>query len=580
MRGKDSEQNAKQFFQCTDVIKSAGKKVGVLAKQVVTGPFADEWIAALGEISKEVEEIDITTALSAVLATKDPQELLAIRDASRVCTVLMTQVFVEEMSEILDAEKKVSHRKLSEIVDHKIDDKKFFASFKQKLSPDFSPERLDWNYGPVVQSGGIYDLRIGVESNDSNLTPGIIIAGMGLRYNSYCSLLARTYLVDPSKSQESAYKLLQSIHETIIAEAKDGVTAKELYNKALGTVRSKKPDLEKYFVKNIGAGIGIETRDAAFVLNGKSSRVLKDGMTFSISTGFNDIPNSDDNNDKKAATFSLILTDTVRINTNEKAAVFTRSAAYDIEAVSFFFQDDKPEAESSPKAKVKKDSKIGAVATSNIKSSRLRAERSTQADGEAEQRRKEHQKELAQRRQQQGLENHKSSTGDQNGVTEKKFKRFESYKRDAQLPSQVKDLVVVVDEKSNTIILPIMGRAVPFHIHTIKNASVNIEGEYAFLRINFLSPGQGVGRKDDQPFEDPSAHFVRSLTFRSEDRDRMHKVVEKITDLRKSLTKREQEKKELEDVVEQEKLIEIRSKSNEILDKHHLTLDRSQTDKT
>lgn len=549
----------------------------MIAKQVATGPFADEWTAALGDISKEVEEVDISAALSAVLAAKDPQELLAIRDASRVCTVLMTQVFVEEMSEILDAEKKVSHKKLSEIVDRKIDDKKFFAGFKSKLSPDFSPERLDWNYGPVVQSGGKYDLRIGVESDNSNLTPGIIIAGLGLRYNSYCSLLARTYLVDPNKSQEAAYKLLQNIHETVINEAKDGVAAKDLYNKALGIVRSKKPDLEKYFVKNIGAGIGIETRDPSFVLTSKNSRVLKDGMTFSISTGFVDVPNTD-SKDKNASTYSLALTDTVRINANEKAAVFTRSSLFDLGAVSFFFQEDKPAVEASPKAgKVKKDSKIGAVATSNIKSSRLRAERSTQADGEAEQRRKEHQKELAQRRQQQGLENYKSSIGDQNGVVEKKFKKFESYKRDAQFPSQVKDLVVVVDEKANTIILPIMGRAVPFHIHTIKNASVNIEGEYAFLRINFLSPGQGVGRKDDQPFEDPSAHFVRSLTFRSEERDRMHKVVEKITDLRKSLVKREQEKKELEDVVEQEKLIEIRSRSHTSFPVALLILSRSQT---
>lgn len=45
-----------------------------------------------------------------------------------------------------------------------------------------------------------------------------------------------------------------------------------------------------------------------------------------------------------------------------------------------------------------------------------------------------------------------------------------------------------------------MGRAVPFHIHTIKNASKSDESEWSFLRINFPSPGQGVGRKNDQPF--------------------------------------------------------------------------------
>jgi nucleosome binding factor SPN SPT16 subunit len=111
------------------------------------------------------------------------------------------------------------------------------------------------------------------------------------------------------------------------------------------------------------------------------------------------------------------------------------------------------------------------------------------------------------------------------------------------------------------VVLPIMGRPVPFHIQTIKNASKSDEGDFAFLRINFLSPGQGVGRKDDQPFEDASAHFVRSLTFRSHDGDRLQDIANQIGNMKKDAVKREQEKKEMEDVVEQDKLVEIRSKN-------------------
>lgn len=122
-------------------------------------------------------------------------------------------------------------------------------------------------------------------------------------------------------------------------------------------------------------------------------------------------------------------------------------------------------------------------------------------------------------------------------------------------------MTVYVDHKASTVIVPIMGRPVPFHINTIKNASKSDEGEYAYLRINFLSPGQGVGRKDDQPFEDPSAHFVRNLTLRSKNNDRLAQVAQDITELRKTALRREQEKKELEDVVEQDKLVEIRSMS-------------------
>lgn len=37
----------------------------------------------------------------------------------------------------------------------------------------------------------------------------------------------------------------------------------------------------------------------------------------------------------------------------------------------------------------------------------------------------------------------------------------------------------------------------PFHINTIKNANKNEEGEYTYLRINFQTPGQLTGKKED-----------------------------------------------------------------------------------
>ena len=467
----------------------------------------------------------------------------------------MTQYFVEEMSEILDAEKKVTHKQLAEQMDKKIDDAKFFS----KLLTDFSVNQLDWVYGPVIQSGGNYDLKLSATSDDNNLHAGTIIAGIGLRYKSYSSILARTYLVDPNTSQESNYKLLLSIHDAVIKEAQEGVVVKDLYNKALEIIRSKKPEMEKHFLKNVGGGIGIETRDSALILNGKNTRTLRDGMTLCITTGLSDIINPDPQ-DKTSKTYSLLISDTVRIKRDSPTVVFTNAAPSDLESTSFFFKDDVEEEQQAPKAAGKKDSKAAAVASTNIVKTKLRAERNTQVDEGAEARRRQHQKELAQKKQAEGLERYSEATGDQNGVTQKKFKRFESYKRDNQLPSRVKDLVIVVDQKAGTVCLPIMGRAVPFHINTIKNASKSDEGEFTYLRINFLSPGQGVGRKDDQPFEDPNAHFVRSLTFRSKDAGRMGDISEQITELRKSMVRREQEKKEMEDVVEQDKLTEIRSR--------------------
>lgn len=74
------------------------------------------------------------------------------------------------------------------------------------------------------------------------------------------------------------------------------------------------------------------------------------------------------------------------------------------------------------------------------------------------------------------------------------------------------------------------------------------------MRVNVADPSQ--------PFEDPNATFIRSATFRSTDHAHMQKVSEQITNLRKAQNKRENDRKELADVVEQEKLIEIKGTSS------------------
>lgn len=61
------------------------KKVGTIAKDSSAGPFVDEWKKAFGDISKDVEEVDITTALSAAaLAVKDENELVSLNNADEL----------------------------------------------------------------------------------------------------------------------------------------------------------------------------------------------------------------------------------------------------------------------------------------------------------------------------------------------------------------------------------------------------------------------------------------------------------------------------------------------------------------
>lgn len=67
---------------CSQLTTNPQGKVGTFPKDTASGPFADEWKRAFAEISKDVEEVDITPALSAAFAIKDSDEL--VRSASCV----------------------------------------------------------------------------------------------------------------------------------------------------------------------------------------------------------------------------------------------------------------------------------------------------------------------------------------------------------------------------------------------------------------------------------------------------------------------------------------------------------------
>ena len=74
-------------------------------------------------------------------------------------------------------------------------------------------------------------------------------------------------------------------------------------------------------------------------------------------------------------------------------------------------------------------------------------------------------------------------------------------------------LQIFVDRKAQTVILPVNGFAVPFHINTIKNASKNDEGEFTYLRVNFQSPGQLAGKKEDTVWTLLHSRYLRLMSF-------------------------------------------------------------------
>ena len=132
-------------------------------------------------------------------------------------------------------------------------------------------------------------------------------------------------------------------------------------------------------------------------------------------------------------------------------------------------------------------------------------------DSTAEEKRKKHQRELMEKMNEKALKRIKE--GPQASKEEKARKAPISYKSPGQLPreSEVKQLKIYVDKKYETIILPIFGVPVPFHIATVKNISTSIEGDYTYLRINFFHPGASVGKDGFGYATTPDASFLKEL---------------------------------------------------------------------
>ena len=554
-RTKDADNNKKLWDDLVGELKQV-HKVGIITKDKFQGKLINEWEPIWDSVKGELELIDVSVQLSQCWETKDTKELSRITMAAKTSSEFMNY-FSDEMVRVVDEELKVSHSKLTERVENKIDEDKFLAQLKKKFGSQLDLNLLDWCYTPIIQSGGKYDLRPSAQSNDDNLHGGVVIASLGIRYMSYCSNIARTFLVDPTPEVDKNYDFLIAVQKKVISLLKPGITGSKIYTETLEFIKSERPELEKHFTKNVGWIIGLEFRDNTFLLNPKNERELPDNSTFDLTIGFQNLAN-EASKDPKTKNYSLLLTDTVKIVDSTPSVIteYTKTRA----DVSFFFKDETENVKkevldlADDDVKPKRDT---TGANSKILKSKLRTETKNH-DELDDTRQRQQQKELHEKRQREGLSRFSDTSATNPNERKVIFKKYESYVRETQIPTMVKDLKAHVDFKTQTILIPISGRPVPFHINSYKNGSKTDEGDYTYLRLNFNSPGVGgnTSKKDEIPYEDDgSKQFVRSITLRSRDAEHMAQVFKDISDLKKESQKKEADKKNMADVVAQAELI-------------------------
>ncbi|KAL9700526.1 hypothetical protein quinque_003967 [Culex quinquefasciatus] len=557
VRDKNDKDKA-NFEKLLEAIKGSkgGKTLGVFSKDNFPGEFCETWKKFLKEQS--FESVDISVPMGYIMCAKEDSEIITIKKACLVTVDVFNKYLKDHIMEIIDADKKVKHVKLSEGVEQALTDKKYVSGV--------DVNQLDMCYPAIIQSGGNYSLKFSAFSDKNYLHFGSIICALGARYKSYCSNIVRTLLVNPTDTIQKHYTFLLNLEEELLKVMVPGKKLSDVYEFGLEYAKKEEPKLVDKLTKTFGFAVGLEFRENSMIIGPKCAAVLKKGMAFSVNVGLSGLENKEAS-DKESKVYALFVGDTVLVNDESPASVLTQSKKK-IKNIGIFLKDDDDDEEEEEEVKTKKGPEIlgRSGKRSTVLESKLRNEQNS------EEKRKLHQKELAVALNEKAKER-LAKQGDGKEV-EKVRKSTVSYKGVNQMPreAEVKELKLFVDRKYETVIMPIFGVPVPFHISTIKNISQSVEGDYTYLRINFFHPGATMGKTETGMYPSPDATFVKEVTYRSTNMkepgeiappsSNLNTAFRLIKEVQKRFKTREAEEREKEDLVKQDTLVLSQNKGN------------------
>jgi nucleosome binding factor SPN SPT16 subunit len=215
-----------------------------------------------------------------------------------------------------------------------------------KIGVKVSPETVDSCYFPIIQSGGVYDIRISGQSNGDYLSPDVIVASLGAKYKDYCAHLSRTFMVDAPKKVETTYSLLMATYDACLEQMSIGNEFKDVLQGARNFLSTRNSALLAHLPKTLGFAIGIQFRDSSLILNDKNTTKFVENMIIALTVGFHNVALEEEDKKgsgealKKMNVFSLLLADTVRIQKDSTPEILTK-ASKEFGDVSYSISENK-----------------------------------------------------------------------------------------------------------------------------------------------------------------------------------------------------------------------------------------------
>uniref|UniRef100_A0A914LQU9 FACT complex subunit n=1 Tax=Meloidogyne incognita TaxID=6306 RepID=A0A914LQU9_MELIC len=536
-----TDKDKDNFEKLLGKLIDAGRHIGCFTKDKPDSPFAKAWDAGLKAKNLSVE--DISLPFAKIFAVKDDKEIELLKHSAHA-TVNAWNYLRRKIVDIVDTEKRIKQSRLAEDLEKSMVNVQVQGELAKK-------NILEVCYCPIIQSGENCALKFSAQSPDKLLHFGSIASTLGARYSSYCTNVARTLMVMPTELMEQLYELLLTTEAAIIDALKPGRPISEAYEAGINHFKEQKPDYLQYLVKNFGFVTGIEFRESGLLINERCNHLVEKNMTFIVAVGLQNFPNKEAKDDDKK-TCSIFISDTILVCEDGPNDILTIAAKNRLRSNSIRFREETAKSSKEVEETLSTRTKRSVVLQDQTRHKQTNEEK-----------RKERQKELAEQMNKEAKErllSNKSGTAE----AKKAKKSNTSYKSEEKFPDEheVEKLMIYVDKKHDTIIVPIFGIPVPFHISMVKNASLANEGDFSYLRINFTHPGSQIG-KENPHFA--LAKYLKELSFKSSNvREpgevnapslNLQNAARMIKELQKRFRTLEAEEREKEGAVKQDKLI-------------------------
>ena len=205
-------------------------------------------------------------------------------------------------------------------------------------------------------------------------------------------------------------------------------------------------------------------------------------MAFLLILSFKDLVS------EKGMKYTLQLSDIVVVKLGNSHEIFTKDIPKSINDITYNMED---EDEKNEKDKNAKNQNNGSNTNAGYRTRRAAQQ---QEDEKNEINRKQHQLELLEKKNKEYEERFKKNKliDEDVQITKKQLSSIKSYNNKTQFPVDLRLNKIYVDSKAYSLILPVNGMSIPFHISLVKNISSSDEGGFTFLRINFHSPNSGI----------------------------------------------------------------------------------------